>query len=502
MTTQANNGARPSQALGNGDASQELTLEIGAVAHGGHCVTRISEAGPDKGRVVFVRHALPGETVRARVTEKGKVWRADCLEVLANPSPYRVPSRWPEAGPGGVGGGELAHVSSQGQRRWKAAVVREQLQRLAGLDVSEFAPALDVDANTLEGESPGVESVSEAGYESGYRTRIEFVTDENGHPAMAGHRSNQFVPLASVPLATPALADFLENKGTWRGELPSNSRLTAVVPNGRSAAEGVLLAVENHPTPKQPTPKQPTQNNSPAPQPNAKHPKRPTSTEPITKERASTDSTVVETVQLGDTTYQYQVAADGFWQVHDQAPAWLVQWVLEAAALSAGQRVLDLYAGAGLFTVPLAAAVGPGGEVKAVEGDREAVANAALNAKEYPQVSVINSGVLQALTPRRKNSKQGTKKTRKESELLSEKPYDVVVLDPPRVGAGQQVIQKVAALKPKRIVYVACDPAALARDIAYLAPYGYRMTALKAADLFPHTHHVECVATLELTLTN
>ncbi len=101
----------------------EVELEVGPVAHGGHCVARYD------GRVVFVRHTLPGEQVRARVTEGGdaaKFWRADAVEIL-EASPDRVPSVWPEAGPGGVGGGELAHVALDAQRRWKRDVLAEQL---------------------------------------------------------------------------------------------------------------------------------------------------------------------------------------------------------------------------------------------------------------------------------------------------------------------------------------------------------------------------------------
>ena len=130
-----------------------VELEIGRIAHGGHCVAR------HEGRVVFVRHTLPGETVRARLTDSGetsKFWRADAVEILVA-SPDRVRSAWPQAGADGVGGGELAHVALEAQRRWKAGVVEEQLSRLAKIDrevVVEPAPGDDERGRAPAGGDP------------------------------------------------------------------------------------------------------------------------------------------------------------------------------------------------------------------------------------------------------------------------------------------------------------------------------------------------------------
>jgi len=509
-----------------------LTLDIGPVAHGGHCVARIG-SGPNAGRVVFVRHALPGEKVRARITEHGKVWRADALEVLENLSPYRVPSAWPEAGPGGVGGGELSHVSPEGQRRWKAAVIAEQITRLAKIDISRISPTLAIDPKTFElteldsqrglrdpatpvgaaaptsaqddgggvgagaptsaqddgggvgagaptsaqddgGEvcgALGVESLS--GGATGTRTRVELVTNEQGQAGMTKHRSGEIIPLKSMPLATPELGEFLENKGVWRGGWPANARLTAVVPAGSKAADGILLVNQDR-------------NSTPAPM---------------------DTKFIKEIVQLDDKSYEYQVAADGFWQVHEKAPAWLIENVLKAANLKSGQKVLDLYAGSGLFTVPLAEAVGTAGQVIAIEGDKKAAENAKTNTAQFSQVEVIQADVRKALAKpsTRTTANNSASKNRKatpatnlganQNSINTEKT-DVVILDPPRVGAGQQVVTQIAARNPERVVYVACDPAALARDIAYFQAANYHLTDLKAADLFPNTHHVECVAVL------
>jgi tRNA/tmRNA/rRNA uracil-C5-methylase (TrmA/RlmC/RlmD family) len=187
-------------------------------------------------------------------------------------------------------------------------------------------------------------------------------------------------------------------------------------------------------------------------------------------------------------THRYRVAAGGFWQVHREAPSVLTGAVLEAAGATSGElagaTVLDLYSGAGLFTLPLAGAVGPEGRVIAVEGDEQASKDARRNAHAAEQVTLEVGTVEQVLAGAR-----GEESTVPEA--------DVVVLDPPRSGAGRAVVDAIVAKNPRRIVYVACDPAALARDVGYLAAHGYTLSRVRAFDLFPHTHHLEAVAVLD-----
>jgi len=399
-----------------------LELDVGPVAHGGHCVAR------HEGRVVFVRHTLPGERVLARLTDAepdARFWRADAVEVL-EPSPDRVPSPWPEAGPGGVGGGELGHVAMVAQRTWKATVVAEQLHRLARLDrevVVEAAP----------GETDGL----------GWRTRIELTTDGAGRPGMHRYRSEEVVPLTAMPLAVAGIADLDIFGRRW----PAAVRLTAVAPVG---GDRPLVLVDGVPW----------SGDGPDRRPNAR-------------------SSVRERAVLATTEYSWRVAAAGFWQVHRTAPTALGMAVLDAVGPRDGATVLDLYAGAGMFTLPLADVVGPSGRVVAVEGDPGAVRGARRNAHDRPQVELHLGGVTEVL-----------------GQDVVAHP-DVVVLDPPRVGAGRDVVERLVALRPERVVYVACDPAALARDVAYLGQRGYSLTGLRAFDLFPMTHHVECVATFD-----
>jgi tRNA/tmRNA/rRNA uracil-C5-methylase (TrmA/RlmC/RlmD family) len=175
--------------------------------------------------------------------------------------------------------------------------------------------------------------------------------------------------------------------------------------------------------------------------------------------------------------HRFEVAEDGFWQVHQGAPATLVSAVLETAGVREGDRVLDLFSGVGLFTAPLAAATGERGHVLAVEGDRVAVDHARANLASYPWVEVVRGSVARVLERDRSG------------------PYDVVVLDPPREGAKRAVVDHVVARRPRTVVHVACDPASFARDVALLAERGYVLGDLRAFDLFPMTQHVEVVGT-------
>jgi tRNA/tmRNA/rRNA uracil-C5-methylase (TrmA/RlmC/RlmD family) len=185
--------------------------------------------------------------------------------------------------------------------------------------------------------------------------------------------------------------------------------------------------------------------------------------------------TLTEIVTTAHGTRTYGVAADGFWQPHVEAPRVLVEAVLELAQPRPGERVLDLYSGVGLFSAFLAEAVGPEGSVTAVEGDHPASRHSRRNLADLPWARTIGATVEEAL-------RRGAGAA------------DLVVLDPPRVGAKRVAVRAIAELGPRAVVYVACDPAALARDLGYFAEHGYRLDALRAFDLFPMTHHVECVA--------
>jgi len=190
-------------------------------------------------------------------------------------------------------------------------------------------------------------------------------------------------------------------------------------------------------------------------------------------EAPPTGDVVTETVR----DRSFDVAADGFWQVHPSAPETLVATVLDLVQPMPGERAVDLYAGVGLFSAFLAEAVGTGGSVLSIEGDRRASDHAKANLRDLRQVKVTPGRVDRVLT---------------ELDTMA----DVVVLDPPREGARKAVVDLVVDLAPRAVAYVACDPAALARDVSYFAERGFQLAELRAFDLFPMTHHVECVALL------
>ena len=172
-----------------------------------------------------------------------------------------------------------------------------------------------------------------------------------------------------------------------------------------------------------------------------------------------------------------QVSQASFWQSNEKAPELLTETVLDFANLKSGDQVLDLYGGVGLFTAAIVDVIGAEGHVDLIEGSKVATADAAHNFSNYPNVTIATGDVAKLL-PRVTTA-------------------DVVVLDPPRDGAGKEAIAQISRLAPRSIVYVACDPAALARDTAYLADHGYSLVKMRAFDLFPMTHHIECVALYE-----
>jgi len=389
-------------------------VDVGSVAHGGHCVARLD------GQVVFVRHALPGERVEIRVTERNRRFlRADAVRVL-RPSPDRVAPPCSLAGT--CGGCDFQHVSAPGQLTLLTEVVREQLSRLAGID--------------WDGR---VEAV---GGLLGWRTRVVWSVAPNGLAGLRRHRSHDVLPVPACPIAHPGLPDV--SVQAWDAERveaiasSTGQRLLVTDATVEDALEAVADGV--------------------------------VATDGTV--RAGT-GTVVEAV--GDR--RFEISGSGFWQVHPAAARTLVDAVLAGARAEPGDRVLDLYAGAGLFSAFLAPACAPG-ELLSVEGNRRASADARRNLADLANASTLHAPVERALA----------------RGLLGSRA-DVVVLDPPRAGA-KQAVGPIAALAPRRIVYVACDPAALARDLASFAAHGYELESLRGFALFPMTHHVECVAVL------
>jgi len=425
----------------------EVELDIGPVAHGGHCVARYD------GRVVFVRLALPGERALVRITQArpGSFCRGEAIEIRIA-DPRRVDPPCSHFGPGGCGGCDFQHAPGGLQRELKAAVVAEQLRRLAGLDVP-------VEVEPLPGG------------EFGWRSRVRWALDAEGRIGPRAVRSHRVVPISGRQpclIATPeitAAADVLDVPPWVHRAAPRPPRASRTSrtggpdrrtgrsdrgPGGAALPEVMLAqAADDAVTPSWPG--------------------RGAPLSPVVTERAAGQD--------------FAVAADGFWQPHLAAADVLADAVGEAlTGLDLARRVdgarpvgWDLYGGVGLFAAVLADALGPDAAVVCVESDERAAALAVDNLAMHPGARVRVGDV---------------------RDVLPDLEPDVtaVVLDPPRSGAGPAVCADLAARGPAVIVYVACDPAALARDTAALLAGGYRLTGLRAFDTFPQTHHVECVA--------
>jgi len=437
-----------------GQVIQVTTVDV---AHGGWCVAR-----PDDGPVVFVRHALPGETVRARITEvTSRLARADAVEILAA-SPDRVEAPCPHARPGGCGGCDWQHAALPAQRALKAAVLRQQLRRLAGLDREVIVEPLPGD------EEPG------AGL--GWRTRVQFAVRPDGVAGLRAHRSHEVIDIGECLIAQPGITELGLPARRW----PGTSSLEALVATG-SGERAVIVggAVRSGPE------------SSALPDiPGA---------DAVLRRAGPLNPSNRRLTPVRGRAYlsqraagrDWRVSAGAFWQVHPGAADALTGAVMTALEPRPGDVALDLYCGAGLFAGVLAPAVGPGGTVVGVEADATAVRDARHNLRPWPWARVHKGDVSAVL-------RRGGSRVQSGAEGAALPPAGLVVADPPRSGLAREVIGYLGAAEhgAARFAYVSCDPATLARDIGLLMARGWVLAGLRAFDAFPMTHHIECVATL------
>ncbi|MEE1797321.1 TRAM domain-containing protein [Streptomyces sp. JV176] len=425
---------------------EEYEVEVGPVAHGGHCIAR-----NDEGRVLFVRHALPGERIRARVTEgeaDSRYLRADAVEIL-DASKDRVEAPCKYAGPGRCGGCDWQHAKPGAQRRFKGEVIAEQLQRLAGLTPEEAG----WDGTVMP--APG--DKLPAGEVPAWRSRVQYAVDEKGRAGLRKHRSHDVEPVDHCLIATEGVSEL----GIERREWPQIATVEAIAASGSGDRQVVLTPREGGRLPLVELDK------------------------PVSVLRVEEHDGGVHRVHGRAFVREradgrtYRVGMGGFWQVHPQAPQLLVEAVMQGLMPRKGETALDLYCGVGLFAGAIAERVGESGAVLGIESGKRAVEDARHNLKDLPRVR-IEQGKVDQVLPRTRITET-----------------DLIVLDPPRAGAGKQTVKHLTGLGARRIAYVACDPAALARDLAYFREGGYKPRTLRAFDLFPMTHHVECVAILE-----
>jgi tRNA/tmRNA/rRNA uracil-C5-methylase (TrmA/RlmC/RlmD family) len=388
-----------------------LRLTVGPPANGGSCVAR------HDGRVVFVRYALPGEMVLARVAgERGSHWHAEAVEVL-EPSGDRVDSLCPIAGVDGAGCCDLAFVTPDAARRIKGDVVANQLGRLGGYDWSGVA-----------------EEVGDAGA-TGWRTRVRLDTNGEGRAGYHRYHSADLVTDLSCAQLPVGMLTGLDGSRWPPGAelhvaLDDDGERHVVQSGPGRARKAVTQVVEGH---------------------------------------------YEATQRVGRRVWRVPVTA--FWQAHRDAARVYSGLVAAWAGLSPGMTAWDLYGGAGVFAAVLAESVGEAGHVTTVDTSRGSARAARAALADLGQVSVVTESVRRVLTGRPGRA-------------------DVAVLDPPRTGAGREVIDLLAAAGVPRIIHIGCEAASFARDVGLYRGHGYAVEELRVFDSFPLTHHVECVAVL------
>ncbi|MFV2116916.1 class I SAM-dependent RNA methyltransferase, partial [Streptomyces sp. Act-28] len=341
------------------------------------------------------------------------------------------------------------HAKPGAQRRLKGEVVAEQLHRLAGLTPEEAG--WDGTVVPAEGDKLPAGEVPQ------WRTRVQYAVDADGRAGLRKHRSHEVQPIDRCLIAAEGVSELGVEKRQW----PGMASVEAIAASGSQDRQVILT-----------------------PRPGARLPLVELD-KPVSVLRVEEKDGGVHRVhgrpfvreRADDRTHR--VGNGGFWQVHPKAADTLVRAVMQGLLPRKGDTALDLYCGVGLFAGALADRVGDKGAVLGIESGKRAVEDARHNLRDFDRVR-IEQGKVDQVLPR---------------TGITE--VDLVVLDPPRAGAGKSVVRHLAALTPRRIAYVACDPAALARDLAYFREAGYKPRTLRAFDLFPMTHHVECVAILE-----
>jgi len=419
------------------EVGTELELDVTNVAHGGIFVAR------HEGRVVFVSDTLPGERVRARLTSAShkSFWRAETIEVL-DAAPERQPHIWASAAlerdpEDRAGGAEFGHIELGHQRELKRQVLADALKRMAKIETDVTVEPVPVGPNASPGDTADG---------TGWRTRVRLHVAEDGSVGPFAARSHRVIPVGDLPLADRLLEAAAPLDQLFRGA----ASVDVVAPSLGTVQ--VLVAEQDANGRRRPTPR----------------------------------NLIREVV--GER--EFRLDAAGFWQVHARAAETLyrtVQDTIDADTFDPKAANLDLYGGVGLLAAAVGDRFGSAVRITSVESDAQATDFAAENLAEWVGASVQTARVDRFLAGLVRDSSAADRARQQAA---------TVVLDPPRAGAGKEVIDQLGALGPRQIVYVACDPVALARDIALLAGHGYELRRLRAFDLFPNTHHVEAVALL------
>lgn len=464
-----------------------LELTVDGLAAGGRAVCR------HEGRVVFVAGGLPGQRIRARLTTLKRRFAEAVLDAVIEPAPRQCAPFCAHFGQ--CGGCAWQELPYSGQLHWKERFVVDALGRIGGLR----------DANVL----PIVASPAERGF----RNKMEFAfsQDRDGQLRLGLRRraSRAVVDIAECHLQTPLTAaivaavrelarqsglpgwDDRRRDGFWRFLVvrePELGRTAATrTPSGNEPTEGtprrqcmVQCITGRHPGAARAVSRLAAELRARFPEvTGVVHSQRLDPEQVAYGERVlAVDGEAVLTERLGDN--ELLLGPDSFFQTNTAAAGLLYDEARRMAAAGPDDTVWDLYSGVGAIALHLARSAGA---VRGFELTPEAVNDARANAtrNNVLNCSFVSGDVRVSLRHERPGKGASPR---------------IVVLDPPRAGLHEEVVAAVAAHSPERLVYVSCDPATLARDVALFAGRGYALQEARPVDLFPHSPHVECVALL------
>ncbi len=417
----------------------ELTLD--AIAHGGEAI------GRHAGKAVFVPYAIPGERVTAEILEEKERWACARLVRVLDPSPDRIEPPCPYFGQDKCGGCQWQHIAYERQAELKQEIVADQLRRLGRLAQPPVADILAL-------ADPDAPQDRPAFLTYGYLNQIDLVVDREGRISLRRANGRDLIAVDYCLLANERIDQIQAALDVAWSELEgikvraSDNTDDALVLFQSSAEDQPELEIDL---------------------PAAVAVRTVKGVQPLIGEPF-----LFEEVD----GRRYRVSATSYFPANTAGAAALVDTVLAYAGVKPGDAVLDAYCGVGLFSIPLADA---GSHVIGLESSPGACEDFAANVGERENVE-LHEGAVEEILP---------------VLVGAEQRVDAVILDPPRAGAGPDVLRDLVALGPRRIVYAASDPAALARDGVHLTAAGYRLVEAQPIDLFPQTCRVETVALWE-----
>ena len=406
-----------------------ITVELTTMAHGGDAL------GRHQGKVIFVPYAIPGEVVRAEITDDREHYAFARLVEVLEPSVHRVPPPCPYFGHGQCGGCQWQHIEYEAQLRFKAAVLTDQLERIG-----------DADAPTVQ---PTV--ADETGW--AYRNHAQFrpaAGEGLGFQRASGFEGGRdTVAIEYCLILHPLLSDLY---GVIDLDVEDLVRL---VLRAGTATEDLLIGFEMK------------EDKAPALESDEA-----VSCVLLLREGGYANligNNYITEVVAG---HNYRISAPSFFQVNTPQAAQLVRVALRYLNLEGGETVLDAFCGVGLFTTHVAE---HSGLVIGVESAPAAIDDLLVNTEDRDNIEIVEGAVEDVLP-----------------EISAD--VDAVLLDPPRGGVDRLALDALATLGPERVVYVSCDPATLARDAKRLRRGGYRLAETQPVDMFPQTYHVESVS--------